>query len=133
MSNVEYKLELTSVFDPNSDVTFRIEPPVTFLTEESRKAFGENALRLITRRADYGELEGSRIDLTHNSADGTATVGYARVPALRYGTGKEVFYQGLLLALNGYSPNLYDSGGNVIYPNFDTEAGVAQDAPTIPD
>lgn len=120
MNNMEYKLELTSVFDPNSDVTFRIEPPVRFLTEEARKAFAENALRLIARRADYGELEGSCVELTHNSADGTATIGYARVPALRYGTGKEVFYQGLLLALNGSSPNLYDGDGNPTYPKFDT-------------
>lgn len=118
MSNQEYKLELTSVFDPNSDVTFRIEPPVKFLTEEARVAFGENVVRLLARRADYGELEGSRVELTHDTADGSATIGYARVPALRYGTGKEVFYQGLLLALNGTSPELYDADGNVVYPGF---------------
>jgi hypothetical protein len=119
MSNSEYKLELTSVFDPNNDVTFKIEPPVRFLTEQARKTFGQNALRLIARRADYGELEGSCIELTHDSADGSATIGYARVPALRYGTGKEVFFQGLLLALNGRTPDLYDSDGTITYPKFD--------------
>ena len=118
MTNQEYKLNLTSVFDPNADVTFKIEPPVRFLTEEARVAFGENVVRLIARRMDYGELEGSKVELTHDSADGSATIGYARVPALRYGTGKEVFYQGLLLALNGESPTLYDREGNVIYPGF---------------
>lgn len=102
-----YKVELTSVFDPNSDTTFRIEPPVKFLTEEARQAFGINVLRLIARRADYGELSDATVELTHDTADGDATVGYARVPALRYGTGKEVFLQGLLLALNGEYPNLY--------------------------
>jgi len=121
MKYQEYKLELTSVFDPNADVTFRIEPPVKFLTEEARVAFGENVIRLIARRADYGELEGSRVELTHDSADGIATIGYARVPALRYGTGKEVFYQGLLHALNGNSPQLYDNDGNATYPGFGDE------------
>lgn len=119
MTTPEYRLELTSVFDPNADVTFRIEPPVKFLTEEARVAFGESVIRLIARRADYGELEGSTVELTHDSADGTATIGYARVSALRYGTGKEVFYQGLLHALNGYSPRLYDAEGAVIYPGFE--------------
>lgn len=118
MTSSEYKLKLTSVFDPNADVTFRIEPPVEFLTEEARIAFGENVIRLIARRADYGEMEGSKVELTHNSADGSATIGYARVPALRYGTGKEVFYQGLLHALNGYSPQLYDTEGNAVYSGF---------------
>ena len=121
MPEPEYKLELTSLFDPNSDVTFRIEPPVKFLTEEARKAFGESVIRIIARRADYGELEGSKVELTHDTADGSATLGYARVPALRYGTGKEVFYQGLLLALNGRNPSLYEQDGNVAYPGFGDE------------
>lgn len=121
MLRLEYTLELTSAFDSNSDVTFKIEPPVKFLSEEARHVFGENVIRLIARRADYGELEGSKVELTHDSADGTATIGYARVPALRYGTGKEVFYQGLLLALNGYDPELYDKDGNVVYPGLDSE------------
>lgn len=121
MTNPEYKLTLISVFDPNADVIFRIEPPVRFLTEEARAAFGENVIRLIARRADYGELEGARVELTHNDADGTATIGYARVPALRYGTGKEVFYQAMLLALNGDDPRLYDKDGKVIYPDFGEE------------
>ncbi len=118
MTNQEYKLTLTSVFDPNADVTFRIEPPVKFQTEQARVAFGESVVRLIARRVDYGELEGSRVELTHDSADGSATLGYARLPALRYGTGKEVFYQGLLLALNGHNPTLYDQDGTVTYPGF---------------
>lgn len=125
MTNPEYKLTLTSIFDPNADVTFRIEPPVSFLTEEARLMFGENVIRLIARRADYGELEGSRVDLTHNSADGTATIGYARVPALRYGTGKEVFYQAMLLALNGDNPQLYDKDDKVVYPGFGEEWGAS--------
>ena len=118
MSQSEYKLVLTSVFDPNSDVTFRIEPPVKFLSEQARRVFGENVIRLIGRRADYGELQDSKVELTHDSADGAATLGYARVPALRFGTGKEVFYQGLLLALNGYDPELYDASGNIVYPGL---------------
>ena len=121
MTDPEYKLKLTSVFDPNADVTFRIEPPVKFITEEARVAFGNNVIRLIARRADYGELEDSRVELTHDSADGTATIGYARLPALRYGTGKEVFYQAMLLALNGDDPQLYDRDGKVIYPDFGEE------------
>ena len=118
MTKSEYQLELTSVFDPNADVTFSITPPVKFLTEEARVAFGKNVIRLIARRADYGEIEGSRVELTHDSADGSATIGYARVPALRYGSGKEVFYQCLLLALNGHNPQLYDNNGTVTYPGF---------------
>ena len=107
MTSTEYSLELTTLFDSSSDVTFRIEPPVSFLTEEARIAFGKNVINLIARRADYGELEGSKVEITHNSADGTASLGYARVPALKYGTGEEVFKQALLVALNGEYPNLY--------------------------
>ncbi|MDB5181635.1 MAG: hypothetical protein JWP13_398 [Candidatus Saccharibacteria bacterium] len=103
----EYTVELTTLFDANEDVTFRIEPPVRFLTEEAREAFGKNVIRLISRRADYGEMGDASVQLTHNSAGETATLGYARVPALRYGTGKEVFLQGLLVALNGEYPDLY--------------------------
>lgn len=102
-----YTVELTTVFDASQDVTFRIEPPVRFINESARKAFGENVIRLISRRADYSEMSDARVELTHDSADGTATLGYARVPALRYGTGKEVFLQGLLVALNGEYPDLY--------------------------
>lgn len=107
MPQQEYSLELTTFFDSSADVTFRIEPPVQFLSEEARVAFGQNVIDLIARRADYGELEGSKVEVTHNSADGTASLGYARVPALRYGTGEEVFKQAMLAALNGTYPNLY--------------------------
>ncbi len=106
----QYTVELTTLFDSSQDVTFRVKPPVRFLTEEARKDFGENVIRLISRRADYSEMSDARVELTHNSADGTATLGYARVPALRYGTGKEVFIQGLLVALNGEYPDLYSDG-----------------------
>lgn len=106
MSNTKYTVELLTVFDPNADSTFRIEPPVQFLTEEARVAFGKNVIDLICRRADYGEMADAKVELTHNSADSTATLGYARIPALRYGTGKEVFLQALLLALNGEYPAL---------------------------
>lgn len=106
----EYTVKLTTLFDSSQDVTFRIEPPVEFLTEEARKAFGQNVIRLISRRADYGEMSDAQVELTHNSADGSATLGYARVPALRYGAGKEVFLQGLLVALNGEYPDLYSEG-----------------------
>lgn len=121
MSEQEYKLILTSVFDPNADVTFRIEPPVKFLTEGARVAFGHNVIDIIARRADYGELldpaKPSKVELTHDTADGAATIGYARVPALHYGTGKEVFYQGVLQALNGQAPRLYEND-EAVYPGF---------------
>ncbi len=106
-NNHEYTVELTTLFDSSQDVTFLIRPPVQFLTEEARCAFGQNVIHLISRRADYGEMASAIVNLTHNTADGKATVGYAKVPALRYGTGKEVFLQGLLTALNGENPNLY--------------------------
>lgn len=48
-----------------------------------------------------------KVEITHNSADGTASLGYARVPALRYGSGEEVFRQAVLTALNGKLPKLY--------------------------
>lgn len=110
MKPEEYTLELTTLFDSNADVTFRIEPPIELLTEEARVAFGEIVLDLIARRADYGELKEMKckVEITHNSADGTASLGYARVPALRYGTGEEVFRQAMLTALNGEIPELYD-------------------------
>lgn len=109
MTPRKYTLELTTLFDSSADVTFRIEPPVEFLTEEARVAFGENVMDLIARRADYGELKDMRckVEVTHNSADGTASLGYARVPALRYGTGEEVFKDAMLTALNGEMPDLY--------------------------
>ncbi len=118
MAGLEYKLELLSVFDPNEDVLFKIEPPVRFLTEEARVAFGGNVINIIARRTGHEELGESRVEVTHDSADGTATLGYARVPVLRYGTGKEVFYQALLEALNGKRPQLYDNENNVVYPGF---------------
>ncbi len=121
MPEQEYTLILTSVFDPNADVTFRIEPPVKFLTEQARVSFGQNVIDIIARRADYGELmnpdQPSKVELTHDTADGTATIGYARVPALHYGSGKEVFYQGVLQALNGQTPKLYEND-EVVYPGF---------------
>ena len=121
MPEQEYKLFLNSVFDPNADVIFRIEPPVKFLTEEARLAFGKNVIDIIARRANYGELmdpdRPSKVELTHDTPDGSATIGYARVPALHYGTGKEVFYQGVLEALNGHKPKLYE-GDEVVYPGF---------------
>jgi hypothetical protein len=107
MTQPEYSVQLLTVFDPNADTTFRVEPPVQFVTEEARQAFGQNVIELISRRADYGELSTAKVELTHDTADGTGTIGYARVPALKYGTGKEVFLQGLLLALNGEYPSLY--------------------------
>ncbi len=48
--------------------------------------------------------------LTHDSADGSATHGYARLPELRYGMGKEIFTQALFTALNGTIPPLYPDG-----------------------
>ncbi|NCU38523.1 hypothetical protein EOL96_05720 [Candidatus Saccharibacteria bacterium] len=109
MKSEKYTLELTTLFDSNADVTFRIKPIIEFLTEEARISFGENVLDLIARRADYGELKDMKckVEVTHKSADGTASLGYARVPALRYGTGEEVFRQAMLTALNGEIPQLY--------------------------
>lgn len=107
MPKPEYTVELLTLFDSSQDVTFRIEPPVKFLTEEARRAFGENVISLISRRTGDGDMTDSIVELTHDTADGSATLGYARVPVLRYGTGKEVFLQGLLLALNGDYPDLY--------------------------
>jgi hypothetical protein len=107
MSAQEYSVHLLTVFDPNADTTFRIEPPVKFITEEARQSFGQNVIDLISRRADYGEMSDAKVEITHDSADGAGTIGYARIPALKYGTGREVFLQGLLLALNGEHPSLY--------------------------
>ncbi len=107
MTTARYSLELTTLFDSSADVTFRIEPPVRFLTEEARVAFGQNIVHLIARRAGDEAVQSSRVEITHDSADGTATIGYARVPILRYGTGEEVFKQAVLVALNGEYPDLY--------------------------
>lgn len=89
--------------DSSLDATFRIEPPVEFLTEEARVAFGANVIDLMARRARYDDLdEGkAKVEITHNSADGAASIGYVKAPALRYGSGKEIFEQAMLTALNG--------------------------------
>lgn len=110
MDTQKYTLELTTLFDSSADVTFRIEPPIRFLTEEARVSFGAVVLDLIARRADYGELQemDCKVEVTHNSADGLASLGYARLPALRYGSGEEVFKQAVLTALNGEVPNLHN-------------------------
>ncbi|MGB4758955.1 MAG: hypothetical protein WBP26_02770 [Candidatus Saccharimonadales bacterium] len=55
-------------------------------------------------------MQTGRLEITHDLPDGTASVGYAQVGQLRYGSGKEIFTQALLLALNGTVPNLYDQG-----------------------
>lgn len=107
-----YSVNIKSSSDATCDVVFEIRPPVSFLTEEARIAFGQNVLHLINRRADDANnvLEAGRVEITHNLPNQGASVGYARIDALRYGSGLEIFTQALLLALNGEVPNLYSNG-----------------------
>lgn len=104
-----YKITLTTLFDSSQDVTFSVEPPVKFVTEGARIALGQNVIDLICRRADPAEMVGARVEFTHDSPDGSATIGYAKVEALRYGTGEEVFLQAMHVALNGVYPDLYSN------------------------
>ena len=105
-----YSVEIRSLSDAACDVVFEIQPPVCFVTEEARHAFAQNVLHLINRRADERDrvLETGSVEVTHDLPDGSASVGYARIESLRYGSGKEIFTQALLLALNGDVPNLYE-------------------------
>ena len=105
--NKEYTIRLMTLFDSSQDVTFKVEPPIRFVSDEARIAMGQNVIRLIGRRADPSELCGAVVEFTHDSADGSGTLGYARVEALRYGSGEEVFRQAVLVALNGTYPDLY--------------------------
>ena len=104
-----YEITLTMLFDSSQDVTFRVEPPVKFVTEEARLALGQNVISLICRRADPAEMVGAKVEFTHDSPDGSATMGYAKVEALRYGSGEEVFLQAMYVALNGAYPDLYSN------------------------
>lgn len=112
MTGAPYSIEIKSLSDATCDVVFEIRPPVEFLTEEARLSFGTNVLHLVSRRADERDdvLASGIVDVTHNSPDGTSTLGYAKIESLRYGSGKEIFTQALLTALNGEVEDLYVDG-----------------------
>lgn len=112
MIGAPYSIKLKSLSDATCDVTFDIRPPVEFLTEEARQSFGANVLNLVSRRADQSDamLESGIVNVTHNSPDGTSSLGYAKIESLRYGSGKEIFIQAILTALNGEAGNLYVDG-----------------------
>lgn len=103
-----YSVEIKSLADSTCDVVFAVEPPIEFATEEAREVFGNNVLQLVARRAGQEALEGAVCEVTH-VAEGQS-MGYAKIETLRYGSGKEIFTQALLLALNGSYPDLYIDG-----------------------
>ncbi|MEX0748587.1 MAG: hypothetical protein WD467_00250 [Candidatus Saccharimonadales bacterium] len=107
-----YAVELKTLDDSSCDVVFEIRPPVEFISEEARKAFGRTVLMLINRRADTRDqvLDDGMVEITHDKPNGESTMGYAKIKTLRYGSGKEIFTQALLLALNGDAPDLYADG-----------------------
>ena len=112
MLGAPYSIELKSLSDATCDVVFEIRPPVEFITEEARQSFGSNVLHLVARRADERDdvLKSGIVSVTHNSPDGVSMLGYAKIESLRYGSGKEIFTQALLLALNGEVCELYIDG-----------------------
>ncbi len=107
-----YSVEIRSLSDATCDVVFEIIPPVQFVTEEARHAFGSNVLHLVCRRADDRDdvMEDGLVEVTHNTPNNYSSMGYAKINSLRYGSGKEIFTQALLTALNGNVSNLYDEG-----------------------
>lgn len=98
---MSYHVEITNCDDSCANALFRIEPPIVFTTEEARQDLGDVVMQLIGRRVAAELLSGATINFTHESADRLATQGYARIPALRYGSGKFILEQALYLALNG--------------------------------
>lgn len=112
MNESQYSIKLRSLSDATCDVIFEVTPPIEFVTEQARQVFGSNVLHLVARRADQRDevLNSGIIEVTHNSPDGVSSLGYAKIESLRYGSGKEIFTQALLTALNGEVGNLYDDG-----------------------
>jgi hypothetical protein len=110
MIGAPYAVNLRSLSDATCDVVFEIIPPVCFVSEEARRAFGANVIHLVCRRADDRDdvMKHGIVEVTHNTPDGYSSIGYAKIASLRYGSGKEIFTQALLTALNGEVPNLYD-------------------------
>lgn len=112
MTANRYSVELKSLSDATCDVVFEITPPIKFVTEEAREAFGKNVLHLVCRRADERDnvLALGMVNVTHDSPDGSSTIGYAKIESLRYGSGKEIFIQALHMALHGEIGELYVGG-----------------------
>jgi hypothetical protein len=107
-----YAVELKSLSDATCDVVFEVKPPIEFLTEEARQAFAKTVLHLVARRADTRDevLSTGLVEVTHNTHDNESSLGYAKIESLRYGSGKEIFVQALLTALNGEDAHLYEEG-----------------------
>ncbi|NCU31240.1 hypothetical protein EOM57_05650 [Candidatus Saccharibacteria bacterium] len=107
-----YSVEIRSLSEATCDVVLEIKPAVDFVTEEARKVFGNNVLRLVCRRADSRDdvMSTGIVEVTHNTPNHESSIGYAKIESLRYGGGKEIFTQALLTALNGESDDLYESG-----------------------
>ncbi len=106
-----YGVHIKSLVDSRCDVVFEVRPAIDFISEEARIDFGKHVLHLVNRRADERDkvLQNGECAITHNLPDRSASVGYAKIETLRYGSGKEVFVQALLMALNGEVPNLYEN------------------------
>ena len=106
-----YGVRIKSLVESRCDVVFEVHPAIDFISEEARIDFGRHVLHLVNRRADERDkvLQNGECAITHNLPDKSASVGYAKIESLRYGSGREVFVQALLMALNGEVPNLYEN------------------------
>lgn len=96
-----YIVELTNVYDSCADALFTVEPPVRFIDERAQQIFGETVLSLVARRSSIEDVEPGSVTITHANAEGTKTLGYAKLPGLQYGSGANILKEAITLALNG--------------------------------
>jgi len=96
-----YSVTITKHDDPDAEASFRIEPPVRFVSPEMRHELVEVVRKLIINRMGEEEAEFLKMSITHDLPDGSATVGRAHFKGLELGTGAVVLQQALELGLNG--------------------------------
>jgi hypothetical protein len=96
-----YSVEITKHDDPDTEASFLIRPPIYFLSPEAKEELVGTLRGLIKNRMGENEDNDLRLAITHNLADGSATVGRAHFRGLQLATGAVVLQQALELGLNG--------------------------------
>lgn len=104
MTDIEryYSITVKRHDDPMRGASFWIEPAVQWVTEEEgAERLTAVIRRLILDRMYEDEDKGLALAITHNFADGSATVGRANFEGLARATGVVMLQQALELGLNG--------------------------------
>lgn len=98
-----YSVSITKHDDPDGEASFRIEPPIDFLSDEKRDELVAVLRRLILNRMGTDEDANLALFITHNLPNRGGTIGRASFRGLELATGVTVLQQALELGLNGTS------------------------------